>query len=93
MKFNYRVLALAALFFFGSLWAFDFKRIMNPNKNRKFSTHTPTAVAGVRGLDEPGSEGDLDARNDEAVAWLESQTVSDQQVMVFLSEGRLEPLP
>jgi hypothetical protein len=47
----------------------------------------------VRGLDEPGSEGDLDARDFEAVAWMEARKTSEAELKAFLKAGGLEPLP
>lgn len=83
---------LAALIAAGALWAFDFK---NPNAGRKKfkSGGRPVAVAGVRGVDEPGDPGDVDARDEAAVSWLEAQAVSDADLKDFLSRGGLGPLP
>jgi hypothetical protein len=48
-------------------------------------------VAGVRGLDEPGSPGDVDARDPESVAWLEQRPVSKENLDTFVVTGGLAP--
>ena len=50
-----------------------------------------TAVAGVRGLDEPGKETDSEARDYPAVDQMEAVKVSEQEVGEFLAEGEIKP--
>jgi len=68
---------------------FDFKKL-RPSADKKLSASQPTGVAGVRGLDEPGEEGDLSARDPEALAWLEAQPVSPDDLKTFQSSGGLK---
>jgi hypothetical protein len=82
------LLALAAV----SLSALDLKKVFDP-ANKKFKAKQPTQAAGVRGLDEPGEEGDLNARDRDAVAWIASRRVPEDELRAFVSEGALAPLP
>ncbi|MGQ0645217.1 MAG: hypothetical protein ACT4O3_06965 [Elusimicrobiota bacterium] len=68
----------------------DIKKLI-PSKKKP--AQGPVGAAGVRGLDEPGSEGDLDARDFEAVAWMEARKTSEAELKAFLKAGGLEPLP
>jgi hypothetical protein len=61
--------------------------------SKKKPAQGPVGAAGVRGLDEPGSEGDLDARDLEAVDWMEARKTSEADLKAFLKAGGLEPLP
>jgi len=86
----HRVL-IAALFLAMAVgvWALNLKKFKAPS--RKFQQKTPVAVAGVRGLDEPGATGDLSARDAAAVAWLEAVKTTPAEFKKFIDEGRLKP--
>jgi hypothetical protein len=72
--------------------AFDWKSLKKP-ASKAPTSKAPVGVAAVRGLDEPGNPGDLNARAPEAVAWLEerSQKISGDDVRTFIVTGGLEP--
>jgi hypothetical protein len=53
------------------------------------SSDQSATVAGVRGLDEPGSQGSTDARDYAAVDRLEKVTVTSDDLQRFLREGKL----
>ena len=52
-------------------------------------SETPTAVAGVRGLQETGSEIDTKARDYASIERLEQVVIHDDEVTRFIDEGKL----
>lgn len=87
-----RLLALFVLLFAaaGARAAFDWKKKLKAPP-RTHSSKQPVGAAAVRGLDEPGSPGDVDARDHEAVAWMEARGIDTDDVSTFAVTGGLEP--
>ncbi len=50
----------------------------------------PTAIAGVRGVDEPEGIGDSSGRDWAAVEKIEKFTLQQEEIERFVSEGRLK---
>lgn len=87
-----RLLAVLLLLFAaaGARAAFDWKKKLKAPQ-RTYSNKQPVGVAAVRGLDEPGSPGDVDARDHDAVAWMEARGIDADDVDTFAVTGGLEP--
>ncbi len=93
------LLVLSMVFTLGAAWA---DTAMPASKKKKSSlqdllkkaggssSSSPTAVAGVRGLDEVNGEVDTKARDFKSIDKLEGIVIHDEDVKKFVEEGNLK---